>query len=348
MWGRSPGRYSRNPRPRPPPGSIPGDDTLDIPKPRDSICPDSRNGGDSEADEFTGIELIIGPTIGQDDPAKRLVMVVCYLDDSGTHDESPIVTLAGYVGPYPHWINFERVAKPLKGDDVPVIEGKKLHRSKGCFAGWKVRRKHDFIRAFQAPLGDTAYFGITFSVHKKNYLAAKEDHNKNRNESAFGYCFRMVLDQVLRAAVIREALRKRPDWRLSIVLERGNPNNGDALRIFNQHLFHEQVGKILGTFSTAAKDSTISLQMADVLAYYSRRYVESCERLQRYAALPDMMKILVEGRVPIANEVATAFSPTKAGLPLTKDAGFLKERSGYSEKHAFGKASSLRRGGRPS
>jgi hypothetical protein len=272
--------------------------------------------------------------------------VICYLDDSGSHDDSPIITLAGYVGPYPNWIAFEQRAKPLKGA-VDVIEGKKLHRSKGCFAGWRVRQKHDFIRQFQAPLGDAAYFGLTFSVHKKNYLAAKRQHKKNLNESAFGYCFRMILDQILRAAVIREALQQNPDWRLSIVLERGNKNNEDALRIFNQHLFHHEVGKILGSFSTAAKDSTISLQMADVLAYYSRRYVEACERVQRYAALPDMMKILTQGPVTIANEVATGFGPTRADLPLTKDHEFINAKHGvYSEKHAFEKDSLSRKGRR--
>src|SRR5262249_16726687 len=141
--------------------------------------PDNFKSYRQDLEESTGIELIIGPTLGQDDPETRLVMPICYLDDSGTHDESPIVTLGGYVGPYPNWLNFERRGAPIKGSEVPVIEGKKLHRSKGCFAGWKVRRKHDFIRAFQPPLADAAYFGITFSVHKKNYLAAKKQHNKN-------------------------------------------------------------------------------------------------------------------------------------------------------------------------
>jgi hypothetical protein len=279
-------------------------------------------------EQFTGIELAVGPTIGRDDPNRRLTAVLtCYLDDSGTGEE-PFVTIAGYIGPYALWNAFERVADPiLKNSNVDVVHGKKLHSTKGCFKGWKIRKKEKFVGALQEKLKDAALFGVTFSIQKDNYERAKVVHGKNKNESAFGYGFRIVMDTLLRSKEVRQAFFKK-GWRTNIVVEQGNKNNADAQRIYNQQLLHAKYGKLLGGFSEAPKDSTISLQMADLLAFYSRRHVELCEAKGKFVRESNMFSLITGAGIPIANSVASDFHPPEANEAIVELESFVRSMTG--------------------
>jgi Protein of unknown function (DUF3800) len=279
-------------------------------------------------DDFTGIEYAVGPTIGIDDPAKRLVLVLtCYLDDSGTADE-PFVTIAGYLGPYALWTSFERAAKlVLDHCDVDVVSGKQLHRTKGDFKGWKIRKKEKFVTALQRHLKDAAVFGMTFSIEKEPYARAKIVHGKNKNESAYGYAFRIVMDTIFRSKFVREAFAQK-GWRTNIVIEQGNKNNADANRIYNHQLIHAPYGKLLGGFTEAPKDSTISLQMADLLAYYSRRHVELCERKDKFVAEDGVFSIITGAGIPIANSVANDFHPPEANEAIIELESFVRSMEG--------------------
>jgi hypothetical protein len=250
-------------------------------------------------------------------------VLTCYLDDSGTSNE-PFVTIAGYLGPYPNWIAFESAAHPiLDKARVSVVHGRKLYNTKGDFAGWKIRKKEKFVSALQEKLKEPVLFGMTYSIEKQAYERAKLVHGKNKNESAYGYAFRIVMDTIFRSKEVRDAFAKK-GWRTNIVIEQGNANNSDANRIYNQQLVHTPYGKLLGGFSEAPKDSTISLQMADLLAFYSRRHVELCERKGKFVPENSVFSVIAHAGIPIANAVANDFHPPDANEAIVAVEGFVR------------------------
>jgi hypothetical protein len=268
-------------------------------------------GGESPSD-YTGIELIVGPTIGQDDPEKRLVVVLtCYLDDAGTDPQSPLVVLAGYVGPYQNWVLFEGMARPvLEAEGVSFVHGKELYQTKSPFAGWRMARKHAFVAALQDKLQRAAFFGINFAIMKGPFEDAKE----RGGESAFGLCFRATFDAILRARRVTDAIKS--GQKISFVIEQGNKNNNDVLRIYNEMVFKHEYGSAFGGLSFAKKNSTISLQMADLLAYYMKRYANACIKARTYIPEPDMVKILFRGKIPITGIVGKKFETVRRGTKL--------------------------------
>jgi hypothetical protein len=226
---------------------------------------------------------------------------------------------------------FESMARPLLvAENVPVVHGKELHQTKPPFAGWSLHRKHDFVRSLQAKLETAALFGVTYAIKKENYIAAKKrDRNVNLSESAFGYCFRVVADTMLRAASVKQALEA--GQKLSFVIEQGNKNNNDARRIYNEMVIGHKLGFSLGGLSFANKDSTISLQMADLLAYYLRRYGNACDRAGTYVEEPEMIKILKRGKIPVTGLVVTGFERGKPGRDMfLSDEGFRRAERGDS------------------
>jgi len=156
----------------------------------------------------------------------------------------------------------------------------------------------------------TVEFGVTFSVRKDAYLQAKQVHGRNRNESAYGFAFRGALEHILHDEVVRLAIAEH-QARLSFVVETGCANQDDLRRIFEIHKAQPSLAPIMGGLDFADKKSTIALQIADFLAYQSRRYVAACEeRGGKYAPMPDILAIMTD-RIPYRDAVATGFHPTK-------------------------------------
>ena len=73
-------------------------------------------------------------------------MIVCYLDDSGTDDAAPVLTMAGYLGTYTGWALFEQDAKKVFDDfGVKVLHGKEFNDTKGDFRKWSKQKKEKFV-----------------------------------------------------------------------------------------------------------------------------------------------------------------------------------------------------------
>jgi hypothetical protein len=75
-----------------------------------------------------------------------LLVLTCYLDDSGKDPQNPITTLAGYVARDTAWENFERQAEPIFTEHgVDVLHARKLENTDGDFKGWRKLKKQAFV-----------------------------------------------------------------------------------------------------------------------------------------------------------------------------------------------------------
>lgn len=240
-------------------------------------------------------------------------VLVCKLDASGTDPENPIVCMAGYVAMLSAWMDFERVARPIFDRyGVTVLHAKEFYDTKGEFEGWSRDKKHAFIREIQdrCILGRLDA-GVVFGAPKAEWVKAKRIHNLAPRESAFGFCFRAVIDMLLTDVIIGKAVAQGET--MTFVLEAGDNNAGDAERIFNEARAKNEWNRTkFFSFGFAAKELAIGLQIADFLAVTSRKYMARYSSENGYAPEPEIISILRD-RFYLIDQTAVSFFPTKAG-----------------------------------
>jgi hypothetical protein len=124
-------------------------------------------------------------------------MMVCYLDDSGTDKQSPVLTMAGYVGLQRHWAAFEQsAAKIFAAFGVTSLHAVDFNATKNQFGGWQRARKEAFIANLLLELKKAAPFGVMASITKTAYVKAKS-LGEHAQQSAYGHCFGSVLDAIM-------------------------------------------------------------------------------------------------------------------------------------------------------
>jgi hypothetical protein len=114
-------------------------------------------------------------------PDRLVVVAVVYLNDSGTHDATPIITMAGYVFAARQWERFEREASRfLKQHGVPVFHAKVFNKWKQPpFRGWSLPKQLAFADGWLSIASEHALRGITVSLPKQAYDDTRKATKKN-------------------------------------------------------------------------------------------------------------------------------------------------------------------------
>ena len=194
--------------------------------------------------------------------------LVCYLDDSGNKDDS-ISTLAGYIAPAHNWRDFEVRARDLfDAIELPYLHTVHLHMRREEFRGWTREQTAAFANAFYNILDQHAYAGFEFSVLKSTFESKKSVYNVEHQSSPFGFCLHGIVDRLVKDEGVKDVL-DLPDVNLSFVVERGNKNEGDIGRRFN-NIRKQDPGRFV-SIRFEPKKKFIALQAADFLAYFCRR-----------------------------------------------------------------------------
>ena len=235
-------------------------------------------------------------------------MLVCKLDASGTDRENKIITMAGYVGLLLPWFEFEIKAREvLDREGVDVLHPKEFYDTKEAFSGWPRSKKEAFVREIHEVSLGRLELGISFSILKTEFYAARREHKVAHSESPFGFCFRSIIHALMTDAVLARVLDKGEN--LTVVLESGDKNAADAERIFRwAKEQNPTIDRVLYSFGFADKRSSVGLQWADFLAVTTRRYADAYQRLGTYPEEPAIISILRD-RLYMIDHVAAAFVP---------------------------------------
>jgi hypothetical protein len=258
-----------------------------------------------------GIEKLLAPVWGNRDPNRRIVMVLaCYLDEARTDKESAITTVAGYVGACPDWLTFEAAADQIcKDHNVAVIHGVDFHHGRKSFKGWGSVEKEKFTSQLQEAIKPAATMGITQSSVVADFEKVKKEYKVAQQESVYGHCFRRIVGIVLDDPVVRFWFNEMPGADVHFILEEGCKNRPDVERIWDELKRISPMRGRLSALTFAPKDSTRALQMADFLAYHSRRYLGKYdEQRDQHAPEPKIISILRDG-VHIVDGVDYGFKP---------------------------------------
>jgi uncharacterized protein DUF3800 len=239
-------------------------------------------------------------------------VLVCYLDDSGKDRQNPITAVAGYIAKDDGWKTFESEVEPIFVEPkISVLHAKELHDTDGDFKGWTVLQKQAFVARIGQVASKHLMMGLSMSALKGTY----QEHAFHRTEGSpprrtvtpYTFCFQVIVDWVLRDIRIGRAANTEG---VAFVLECGHENNPQAENEFCWVRNHYNLHDVLRSISFVPKNSCRAIQLADLLAFYSRRdgvaFLRAQEDANETYEMEVMLKILME-TCPHRGFVATGF-----------------------------------------
>jgi hypothetical protein len=245
------------------------------------------------------------------------VVLVVYLDDSGKDPQNRITSIAGYVATDEQWEAFGvEVERWFTEFGVKILHAKDLHNTDGEFADWTVLRKHAFVARLCQAMSHQLQLGVSMSAVKETYKTRAEEGKRKRTVTPYTFCFNVIIDWLLTDVGVGRAANMEG---LKVVLEAGHENNAEAQEQFYSVREHHNLEAILHSISFVRKDSCRAIQMADLLAFYSRRHGVAMETVpvdERSDLLPVTIMNIIAGGVPIRAFVATDFGSNAEGRPF--------------------------------
>jgi hypothetical protein len=243
-----------------------------------------------------------------------IVVLVCYLDDSGKDSQNAVTTLAGYVGRDAEWEAFERDVEPWFAEyRVGVLHAKDLHSGRGDFKDWKVAKKLGFVSRICLARNPRAMLGISRSAKKETYQEHKADRGRQATSSPYAFCFNLIIDRILRSVVSGKAANEEG---VTFTVEAGNEHNNEIELAFNEIRSKHGLNDQLRSICFVPKDHSRAIQLADLFAFYARRndlaQLRARDAGQETHSVDTIMKVIAEG-LPHDGYVATAFGDRAGG-----------------------------------
>jgi hypothetical protein len=238
-------------------------------------------------------------------------VLVCYLDDSGKDKENPITCLAGYAASDSAWAKFETEIDPVLQEIIGAtpIHAMDLHQGRAPYAGWKVLQKQALVAKLCLKLYPlTPLLGVSFSVRKASYAtrAAEAIKRRLRKRTATPYSFAMqaIINWLLTDWEVGKMANEQG---LALILECGNEHNEEAKLAFDALKTLHKLEQ-LRSISFVPKEHCRAIQMADLLAFYTRRHNRMIEIPGHEPDTDPVLKVLLEN-LRQRSFVATDFGP---------------------------------------
>jgi hypothetical protein len=235
-----------------------------------------------------------------DDRQSSLAMIICYMDESGTHEASKAVAVGGYVARWEQWIKFRRRWNLLlKKYGVSDFHMKDIAHFKREFEGWKEDRRNSFLEGAAAII--RRHTILAFGV---GFITA--DYEANERADKYLVCLHGAIQLLLFGTVnYRRFLNLRTGERISFVFDQKPGFEGGAEKVF-AYLREkvESADRLLGNITFAQRKDCEPLQAADFFAYEITKALAD----RRYSARPPRRSLLalLEGYRLVFHEIDAA------------------------------------------
>jgi hypothetical protein len=208
------------------------------------------------------------------------MILTVHIDESGTHDGSPISVMAGYVDNATRWRRFEADWAALVAKaGVRHIHTVDLLQSTRQFKGWKSDEVNALVISLDNVIARHLQLGFSVIIRDDDYrniYGAGPHPRRPQKDTKYGVLFRACLAFV--PGVIASELKllgptaMAEPTTINFALEGGHPNIGDTRRLFESYKKDAlpEWRHLVGTFKTSTKDS-VGAQAADFLAYAKYR-----------------------------------------------------------------------------
>ncbi|SFS07594.1 Protein of unknown function [Granulicella pectinivorans] len=205
-------------------------------------------------------------------------MLKVFLDESGTHDGSSAVVMAGYLieAEVVPLLNAEWLAV-LTQYDVEELHMKEFVPPHGAYAKWGEEKKRAFLESLISLIHKFTLIGVGASLQLDPNLRKTQLHAHKKApelvESLYAFCLRAC---VIRAAAFADSRNDDDGAVIDYILDRGCADRHHAEKGFTNAKLDDEVGGKLRLGSIAFEDSQLlpALQCADLLAYEMYKEVD--------------------------------------------------------------------------
>lgn len=244
---------------------------------------------DSIADEAAQDVLELSRAVLASDDGLIAVFKV-YIDESGIHDGSPVVTVAAYIARPKQWEAFTK-------EWVPAIRPIKVYHAadaancQGEFKGWTPDDVAALAKRVLPIIPKHALRAVAVGIQMDDYRAALQDkpHLRQLLGEPYGACLHWALSIILRAKA-QHGNREQ----IAFFHEQNN-FSGEALRVYEESIARWQVG-VNASFAFGSKQKYVPLQAADIYAYEANKRLRDRNRPNRRALdalIPDKTKAML-------------------------------------------------------
>lgn len=203
-----------------------------------------------------------------------VLVIRAYLDESGIHEGSPVITVAGYFARPKQWQAFTRAwNRILKPAGIKCFHASDCQALQGEFKGWDKADRDNLVAQLLPIIPQHAGAGLAISLvleDFENALTGREELRQYLGEP-YGACFQWLISTVLdttQRAGTKEAIA---------VFHEQNDLQGVALRAFAYLQRRKDANKNLRSLTFGSKETYTPLQAADILAYeVGKRLLRPC------------------------------------------------------------------------
>lgn len=240
-------------------------------------------------------------------PDRLFVILTAYIDESGTHDASARTVVGGMVGRASELAELDRIwVALLASQGLTHLHGVDLFNRKKQFKTWPLNRVA-FVARFAAALTESYFdFGVMSVLYNSDYdmTYARGTWPKGvRRDSKYGLALRYCLSSIAYMAR-RKEYGTAPQ--ISVIIEAGHRNIGDADRIFSE-VKEQDVDGARGLFqglTIANKRDVPGLQVVDLVAH---------ELYKTEDSPAESLDLLLDDGKPITLSAPVARVPITAG-----------------------------------
>jgi hypothetical protein len=191
-----------------------------------------------------------------------IVVLRVYMDESGTHADSPVVVVGMYAGKPKAWVewtkDWNRNKKPIK-----VYHAVDCHNRDGEFKGWERPERNAFVAKLLPVLGRHPISGIVVGIHMGAFRLAMEPRPELREMFGTPYaaCFQWGVQTLI------SMLEENGDNQRIGFFHECNDYEEEAKAAFSYIKAQKMLNNRIMTLTFGGKDDFVPLQVADVLAY---------------------------------------------------------------------------------
>jgi len=233
------------------------------------------------------LAMISMPNMGQNG---KLIMLACYLDDSGTHDQSRVIVWAGLAGHIQHFKEFEKKWKRQLRDPCDGLKPqiKALHSSylalgDGEFAGYSEAERDLTRKNFRQIIIDCELTWVSYGISKEAWDNAVKEKKIYSRLTAESIVFGKVISTLCKSSL--------PDEPMSFQFDKGRQPES-IVRMIEPAIGDAKKEYVSYAFTPVALN--VGLQGADLVAHETYRFFNKYMDDQGATPIPHLQR-LVDG-----------------------------------------------------
>ena len=203
-------------------------------------------------------------------------MLKAYLDESGVHDDSPVVTVAAYLARPRDWQNWTKRWKVAKRP-IKVFHATDAQNLRNEFKGWRGEDRDELVKRVLPVIADAGFPGIVVGINMvefRNTMQGRDDLSGVFG-TPYGACFQWLVQSII---YLQDRTGNKE--RIAFVHETNDYKN-EANEGFDYiKRFRNPQGTNIG-LRFGSKADYPPLQAADILAYEGNKRIRDLDRPER-------------------------------------------------------------------